>query len=191
MYSSIPIHWNIKSAPASPGRSRAGPSLYVFSLLGFTQKPFIDRPAALSAASLSWLGRRIWNLGEGGPLCTKQASQRSRFCTATDRLIAVQNLLRWLACFVHNRPPSLKYPYSLNTSSLGLSSLWYYCNEETGLGQTICHVKNHREVSVHPASSPTVRCLIHRACSFMGEGGLVLLWFSLWRVIYNVEASYS
>ncbi len=28
-----PIHWNIKSAPASPGRSRAGPSLYVFSLL--------------------------------------------------------------------------------------------------------------------------------------------------------------
>jgi hypothetical protein len=33
MYSIIPIHWNIKSAPASPGRSRAGPSLYVFSLL--------------------------------------------------------------------------------------------------------------------------------------------------------------
>ncbi len=28
--------WSIKSAPASPGRSRAGPSLYVFSLLGFT-----------------------------------------------------------------------------------------------------------------------------------------------------------
>jgi hypothetical protein len=33
MYSTIPIHWNIKSAPASPGRSRVGPSLYVFSLL--------------------------------------------------------------------------------------------------------------------------------------------------------------
>ncbi len=30
----MPIHWNIKSAPSSPGRSRAGPSLYVFSLLG-------------------------------------------------------------------------------------------------------------------------------------------------------------
>ncbi len=34
MYSTIPIHWNIKSVPASPGRSLAGPSLYVFSLLG-------------------------------------------------------------------------------------------------------------------------------------------------------------
>ncbi len=34
MYSTIPIHWNIKSAPASPGRSRAGPALHVFSLLG-------------------------------------------------------------------------------------------------------------------------------------------------------------
>ncbi len=34
MYSTIPIHWNIKSAPVSPGRSRVGPALYVFSLLG-------------------------------------------------------------------------------------------------------------------------------------------------------------
>jgi hypothetical protein len=40
MYSTIPIHWNIKSSPASPGRSRVGPALYVFSLLGrdFTRK---------------------------------------------------------------------------------------------------------------------------------------------------------
>ncbi len=34
MYSAIPIHWNIKSDPASPGRSRVGSALYVFSLLG-------------------------------------------------------------------------------------------------------------------------------------------------------------
>ncbi len=33
-YSTIPIYWNIKSAPASPGRSRVGSALYVFSLLG-------------------------------------------------------------------------------------------------------------------------------------------------------------
>jgi hypothetical protein len=33
MYSSIPIHWDIKSAPASSGRSRVGSALYVFSLL--------------------------------------------------------------------------------------------------------------------------------------------------------------
>ncbi len=36
MYSTIPIHWDIKSAPASSGRSRVGPALYVFSLLGHT-----------------------------------------------------------------------------------------------------------------------------------------------------------
>ncbi len=34
MYSIIPIHWNIKSAPASLSRRRVGPALYVFSLLG-------------------------------------------------------------------------------------------------------------------------------------------------------------
>ncbi len=33
MYSTIPIHWNIKSAPASSGRSRVGPAFYVFSFL--------------------------------------------------------------------------------------------------------------------------------------------------------------
>ncbi len=36
MYSTIPIHWNIKSAPASPGRSRVGPAFYVFSFLAST-----------------------------------------------------------------------------------------------------------------------------------------------------------
>jgi hypothetical protein len=35
MYPTIPIHWNIKSAPASLGRSRAGPAFYVFSFLGW------------------------------------------------------------------------------------------------------------------------------------------------------------
>ncbi len=44
----------------------------------------IHWPAALSVVCLSWLGR-IWNFGEGGLLCTKQASKRSTFCTATDR----------------------------------------------------------------------------------------------------------
>ncbi len=36
MYSTIPIHWNIKSAPARPGRSRVGPAFYVFSFLGYS-----------------------------------------------------------------------------------------------------------------------------------------------------------
>jgi hypothetical protein len=35
-YSTIPIHWNIKSAPASPGRSRVGPALYEYSLLSWS-----------------------------------------------------------------------------------------------------------------------------------------------------------
>ncbi len=30
------IHWNIKSSPASPGRSRVGPALDIFSLLDYT-----------------------------------------------------------------------------------------------------------------------------------------------------------
>ncbi len=51
---------------------------------GVIQRLFIHRPAALSAVCLSWL-ERILNLGEGGLLYTKQASQHSRFCTATDR----------------------------------------------------------------------------------------------------------
>ncbi len=38
MNSIIPVHWNIKSAPASPGRSRVGPALYVFSLLGLDSR---------------------------------------------------------------------------------------------------------------------------------------------------------
>ncbi len=46
------------------------------------QRPFIDRPAALSSVSLSWLGR-IWNLAEGGPLCTKPVNLHSIFCTGT------------------------------------------------------------------------------------------------------------
>ncbi len=37
MYSTIPIHCNIKSAPASLCRSRVGPALYVFSFLGCSQ----------------------------------------------------------------------------------------------------------------------------------------------------------
>jgi hypothetical protein len=48
------------------------------------QRLCTHRPAALSAICLSWLGR-IWNVGEGGSFCTKQASQHSIFCTASDR----------------------------------------------------------------------------------------------------------
>jgi hypothetical protein len=44
MYSTTSIHWNIKSASASPGRSRVGPALYVFSLLGDTRLPSAPNP---------------------------------------------------------------------------------------------------------------------------------------------------
>ena len=40
------------------------------------------------------------------------------------RLIAVQNILCWLACFVHNGPPSPKFQYSRKISTLSLTSLW-------------------------------------------------------------------
>jgi hypothetical protein len=52
--------------------------------MGCVQRPFIYRLAALSAFSLSWLGK-IWNLGEGGLLYTKQANLHRIFCNATDR----------------------------------------------------------------------------------------------------------
>ncbi len=42
-------------------------------------------------------------MSEGGLLCTKQAA---RIVDSVLRLDAVQNLLCWLACFIHNRPPS-------------------------------------------------------------------------------------
>ncbi len=101
-----------------------GPSLCV--LCGVDQRLCIHRPAALSALCLSWLGR-IWNLGEG-VRCVQ-----SRPASAVDsalQLIAVQNLLRWLACYKHNEPPSLKYQYSLSISSLGLTSLWCWQSAE-------------------------------------------------------------
>jgi hypothetical protein len=44
MYSTIPIHWNIKSALASPGRSRVGPALYVFRLLGYNPRAPLSCP---------------------------------------------------------------------------------------------------------------------------------------------------
>ncbi len=84
------------------------------------QRLFIDRPAALSAVCLSWLGG-FWNFGEGGPLCTEEASQHSIFCTASDWSTEYTVLA---ACSVHNGPPSFYYQYSLSISSLGLSSLW-------------------------------------------------------------------
>ncbi len=45
------------------------------------------------------------------------------------RLIAVQNVPCWLACFVHNGPPSIKYQYTLSSFlSRSLFSLWS-CNQ--------------------------------------------------------------
>jgi hypothetical protein len=61
MYSIIPIHWNIKSAPASPGRSRVGPALYVFSLLGENIHPMhlVRKPPVRCARYVffSWIFR--------------------------------------------------------------------------------------------------------------------------------------
>jgi hypothetical protein len=52
MYSTIPIHWNIKSAPASQGRSRVGPAFYVFSFLGCT---YVHNVAeVISPADMPW-----------------------------------------------------------------------------------------------------------------------------------------
>ena len=44
------------------------------------------------------------------------------------RLITVQNLLCWLACFVHNGPSSPKFQYPCRVSTLCLTSLRAYPN---------------------------------------------------------------
>jgi hypothetical protein len=67
------------------------------------------------------------------------------------RLIAVQNILCWLACFVHNGPPSLKFQYSLSISSLGLSSLWSVLMSLWSVGCTGCNLSRvHRTVHNKP-----------------------------------------
>jgi hypothetical protein len=38
-----------------------------------------------------------------------KAGQPAQYVGSVLRSVAVQNLLRWLACFVHNRPPSPKF----------------------------------------------------------------------------------
>jgi hypothetical protein len=47
--------------------------------------------------------REMWNLGEGGPVCTEQVARTVNSVLRSD---AVQNILCWLASFVHNGPPS-------------------------------------------------------------------------------------
>ncbi len=47
--------------------------------------------------------REYWYLSEGGPLCTKQAASTVYSVLRPD---AVQNILCWPACSVHNGPPS-------------------------------------------------------------------------------------
>jgi hypothetical protein len=57
MYSIRPILWNIKSAPAGPGRSRVGPALYVFSLLGTASSIFLQLAYKLSHTVLIGKGK--------------------------------------------------------------------------------------------------------------------------------------
>jgi hypothetical protein len=52
-YSTIPIHLYIKSPPASPGKSRVGPALYVFSLLGYTSVLYCTNICTVSLRGLT------------------------------------------------------------------------------------------------------------------------------------------
>ncbi len=83
---------------------------------------FLHRPAALSAICLSWLGR-IWNLGEGGLLCTKQASHHSKFCMTTDRS-REHTVQTGLLCTQWTTFTEILKSTYISSSSLGLSSLW-------------------------------------------------------------------
>jgi hypothetical protein len=71
--------------------------------------------------------RQICNLGEDCPLCTEQAA-------STVDSVAVQNILCWLACSVHNGPPSPKFqilPSQLRQTADRAAGL---CIKSLGLG---------------------------------------------------------
>jgi hypothetical protein len=73
--------------------------------------------------------KEYWYLSEDGPLSTKQAA---RTVDSVLQFDAVQNLLCWLACFVHKGPPLPKFqifPSQLRqtadrAASLSIKSLW-------------------------------------------------------------------
>jgi hypothetical protein len=56
MYSAIPFHWNIKSSPASPGRSRVGPALYVFNIMGCNSHISYHWPIILGTFFIMYFG---------------------------------------------------------------------------------------------------------------------------------------
>jgi hypothetical protein len=64
MYPTIPIHWNINSATSSPGRSRAGPALYLFSLLDLGH----EQREVRTTSSLICIG--YWRFSELHPYST-------------------------------------------------------------------------------------------------------------------------
>ncbi len=99
MYSTIPIHWNIKSAPASPGRSRVGPAFYVFSFLGClyrTQCTQLQRTVLYTTTVHTQEAKYV----ERWPSTTSAWADWSRFDVAVDRYGGVHSLLRW-----PSRPP--------------------------------------------------------------------------------------
>ncbi len=75
MYSTIPIHWNIKSAPASPGRSRVGPAFYVFSFLDpYWLTALSQAPSFHSNSNIYSVVQPAVYAG-GTPDCTQQQSR--------------------------------------------------------------------------------------------------------------------
>jgi hypothetical protein len=73
--------------------------------------------------------REYWYLSEGGPLCTERQPAQYILHWDSD---AVQNILCWLVCYVHNGPPSPKFqilPSQLRQTAdrvtgLSIKGLW-------------------------------------------------------------------
>jgi hypothetical protein len=109
----------IAQACVATGRPKQ-PSLYRLSMYEYNRREERPREETL---------REYWYLSEGGPLCTKQAARTVDSVLRSD---AVQILLCWLACFVHNRPPSPKFqifPSQLRqradrAAGLSIKGLW-------------------------------------------------------------------
>ncbi len=124
MYSTIPIHWNIKSAPASPGRSRVGPAFYVFSFLGRDQRPCINRHWTHAILCLGWLD--IFLKWSGGGSC-KGCALPQPVLRAAQLWYEVYSSCgeEGLQCNVLYRRRPLNFQYPVRAEPLVfLSSLW-------------------------------------------------------------------
>ncbi len=112
--------------------------------------------------------REYWYLSEGGPLCTEQAASTVNPVLQSD---PVQNIRCWLACSVHNGPPSPKFqilPSQLRQTAdraagLSIKSLWSSLRGPQVLCPVLCGPVHKR---YWPACPCSIGCVLNTDASW-------------------------